>query len=134
MVVQTSDGHKSTVKASKGVDISAFSPGEQISVTMIEELAVAIIPGGGETGASEAAGIAVAASSKEADVMTVGTTEVTAEVTAVDAKKHKVTLKFVDGTSKTIKVDKSVDLTKVNVGDSVDVALTEGIALFATKA
>ncbi len=134
MVVKTPDGHQSTVKAGKNIDVSTFAPGDQLSVTMIEELAVELIPAGGETGASEAAGIAVAASGKEADAMTVGTVEITAEVTAVDVKKHKVTLKFVDGTTKTIKVDNSVDLTQVNVGDSVDVELTEGIALSATKA
>ena len=134
ITVQTPDGHKSTLKAGKGVDVSAFSAGEQISVEMIEEMAVELIPGGGETGASEAAGIAVAAKGNETDVMTVGTVEITADVTAVDAGAHKVTLKFADGTSKTVKVDKSVDLTKVNVGDSVDAEMTEGIAISATKA
>jgi len=133
LTLQTADGHKTTTKAGKDVDLSAFSAGDQLSITIIEELAVEIIPGGGDTGASEAAGIAVAARGKEADVMTVGTAEVTADVTAIDVKAHKVTLRFVDGTSKTIKVDKSVDLARVNVGDSVDVEMTEAIALSATK-
>ena len=56
------------------------------------------------TGSQNPAGFAVA------------TEMITAQVTAIDAQKRKVTVRFQDGTSKTYKAQKGVDLSQVQVG------------------
>jgi hypothetical protein len=61
------------------------------------------------------------------------TSEITATVTAVDAKARKVMLQFVDGTSDIVTVGKAVDLSKVSTGDSVTARLTESIAIAVEK-
>ena len=64
----------------------------------------------------------------------VDTSRVTAKVTAVNAKTHKVTFQLPDGTSKTVKVGSKVDLSKVQPGDDVTVQMGEGLAITVTKA
>jgi hypothetical protein len=46
-----------------------------------------------------------------------------------DLGKRNVTLLLADGSSKTIKVAKGVDLAKASVGDDVVVQITEAIAI-----
>lgn len=131
---QTPDGKKTTCKAGKGVDLTGLAVGDQVSVEVLEEVAVEITKGGNVASVGAAGMAAVAQSGNETDVMTVDTVEVTAVVSAIDAKKRKVTFTFVDGSTKTIKVQKSVDLTNVNVGDSVTVEMTEGVAISVKSA
>jgi hypothetical protein len=59
--------------------------------------------------------------------------QVTAKVAEVDAKHHKVTLQFADGTFKTVKVGKKVNLGAVPVGTDVTVQVSEGLAIAVEK-
>ena len=58
---------------------------------------------------------------------------VTAKVTAIDLKQHKATLQFPDGTTKTVRVRKDVDLTKRQVGEEVVIRATEAVAIVVEK-
>lgn len=126
---QTPDGKKTTCKVGKDVDLTALKVGDQLSIEVLEEVAVEINKGGDVASVGAAGMAAVAESGKETDVMTVDTVEMTAVVTALDASKRKVTFTLVDGTTKTIKVDKKIDLSTIQVGGSVTVEVTEGVAL-----
>jgi hypothetical protein len=126
---QTPDGKTTTCKAGKDVDLTVLKVGDQISIEVLEEVAVEIDKGGDVASIGAVGMASVAASDKETDVMTVDTVEMTAVVTALDAGKRKVTFTFVDGSTKTVKVDKKVDLSTIQVGDSVTVEVTEGVAL-----
>ena len=126
---ETPDGKKTTCKAGKDVDLTVLKVGDLLSVEILEEVAVEITKGGDVASVGAAGMASVAESGKETDVMTVDTVEMTAVVTALDAGKRKVTFTFVDGSTKTVKVDKKVDLSMIQVGDSVTVEVTEGVAL-----
>ena len=52
----------------------------------------------------------------------------------MDAKKHKVTFQLGDGTTKTVKAGKKVDVSVLNVGDSVTIQVGEGLVVSAEKA
>jgi hypothetical protein len=54
-------------------------------------------------------------------------------VTAVDADKHKVTFQLADGSTKTVKAGKTVDLSGVQPGDSVTIQVGEGLVVTAEK-
>ncbi|MGZ3489667.1 MAG: hypothetical protein ACXVBY_22740 [Isosphaeraceae bacterium] len=51
----------------------------------------------------------------------------------MDATKHKITFQLPDGTSKTVKAGKQVDVSAVHVGDDVTVQLGEGLAITVAK-
>ena len=61
------------------------------------------------------------------------TVQATVKVAAIDIKTRNVTLVGEDGTSKTIKADERINLTKVKVGDSVTASVTEGMAVSVEK-
>jgi hypothetical protein len=59
----------------------------------------------------------------------------TATVDAIDAAKRKVTLKWPDGKTKTIKVGKEVvNFDQIAVGDRVNTTFVEELAVFVKKA
>ena len=128
------EGRKTTYKAGPDmVNFNQLQVGDQVKAVYTEEVAVAInasqatLPTGAE-------GVAVApVGAKPAGVM-VDTAAVTGKVTAVDAKKHKVTFQLADGTTKTVKAGKKVDVSVLNVGDTVSVQVGESLMISAEKA
>jgi Cu/Ag efflux protein CusF len=58
----------------------------------------------------------------------------TATIEAIDLDKHTVTLKGPGGNSQTIKARNPANLKKVKVGDLVDIAYTEAVAIKVDKA
>jgi hypothetical protein len=133
LTLTTPDGKKNTFKAGKNINLDQIRIGERITVTATEEVAVFLRKPGTPTSVGEGGTVAVAARGNEADVLTAETQEVTAKVTALDVKHHKVTLQFVDGTTKKFKVGKRVNLADVKVGDDVTVQIAEALAVDVQK-
>ena len=133
LVLVTPEGRKTTYKA--GPDVVNFSQiqvGDQVKAVLTEEVAVSIDTGASPGGAAAGA-VALAPEGAKPGGIMVATTRVTAKVTAVDAKKHKVTFQFADGTTKTVKAGKKVDLSSVQLGTDVTIQVGEGVALSVTK-
>lgn len=128
------NGSRTTVKCGRDVvNFGQIKVGDVVKVTLIDELAVYL--GGGESmGASTTGAVALAPVGAKPGTVMAETVKVTAKITALNAKSRSVTLKFSDGTSKTIKVGKDVNLAKANVGDTVTVRHTEAMALLVEKA
>ena len=51
----------------------------------------------------------------------------------MDARKRKVTYQLPDGTTKTVKADKNVDVSILKPGDNVTVQVSEGLVLSVQK-
>lgn len=122
-------GHKTTYKCGpEVVNFDQIQIGDKVKVTYTEAAAVYIGSGAPPSGAA-GAGVALAPVGAKPGGVMVDTVRATAEVVAVDAKKHRVTLKLGDGDTKKVKVGKKVNLAAVNVGDNVTVVLSEGLAI-----
>lgn len=125
-------GGEQTYKVGKDVaDISGINVGDQITAVVTEEIAVfvgTVLP---DT-VKAAGGVVIAPDGSAAGVV-VETMKVTGMVTSVDAKKHKVTFKLGDGSSKTVKVSKDIDLSMLPVGETVTVQAGQGLALSIVK-
>ena len=61
------------------------------------------------------------------------TREITAPIIGIDGHDHELTLEFVDGRTETIKVSRKLDLSKLALGDSVRIAVTDAIAISVVK-
>ena len=61
------------------------------------------------------------------------TAEVTARVVSVDPMSRRVTLQFVDGSTKTVRVNPDINLANVAPGDAVTVRITEALAIAVEK-
>jgi hypothetical protein len=129
-----SDGQEKTYKADKQVvNFNQIKVGDPVQATVIEELAVFLGKGKERPSAGAGAGVALAPKGARPGIVMADTTEVTATVTAVDTETRTVGLEFVDGTRKTVKVGKGVDLTRVSPGDGVTAQLTQAVAILVEK-
>jgi hypothetical protein len=133
LTLQSNDtGEKKTFKATpEMVNFDQVNVGDQVQAVVTEDVAVYIGAGAPPSAASAGSVMVSPGGTKPAGVVSV-TRQVTAVVTAIDAKKHKVTLKLPDGTTKNVKVDKDMDLSAVNIGESVTVVVGEGLAISVT--
>ena len=125
------DGKSSTLKASKDVDLGGFTVGETIGVQVSEETALSVRRDG--TPADVAAEVDVAAARGERGTVgfTAAAVEVSAVVVAVDAPHRKVTFRLADGSQKTVKAHKGVDLSGLAAGDTVIVGYAEQVVIAA---
>lgn len=129
----SSDGRKTIYKAGpEVVNFAQIRTGDRVTAVLTEEAAV-FIGRGAAPSAMAASGVALApVGAKPAGVM-VDTMQVTARVATVNMKTRKVTFDLPDGSSKTVKVGKQVDLASVMPGDNVTVQMSEGLTLSVEK-
>jgi len=111
------------------VNFNQIKVRDMVRVTITQKLAVNLRKEAQPESAGVAATVVLAPKGAAPGGVVAATSEVTATVTSVDAQSRKVTLQFVDGTSETVQVGKSIDFSKVNPGDSVTARLTESIAI-----
>lgn len=122
------DGIKQVVKV--GPEASNFDRirvGDQLKATVTEALVVEI----GDTDDADggAALVALAPKGSKPGGLIVETVQVSGTITAIDSAKRTATLRFEDGTVKTLPVRSDVDLSKRKVGEKVRFRLTEMVAI-----
>lgn len=136
LTLQTPDGKKTTFKASPSMtNFPQLRVGDQVNAVVTEQVAIAIWKGSKPP--ADAAGAMVGITptgSQNPAGFAVATEMITARVTAIDAQTRKVTVAFQDGSTKTYKAQKGVDLSQVQVGDNITIQVTEGAAISVTKA
>lgn len=127
------DGRRATYKAGPDmVNFDQLQVGDQVTAVLTEEVAVSI--GSGEATMPTGGGaVALAPAGAKPGGVMVETANVNAKVTAVDVKRHKVTFQFADGTTKTVKAGKKVDVAILKVGDSVSIQVGQGLLITANK-
>ena len=130
----TPDGKKTTVKCGPEViNFDQIRVGDQLKVTVAEELAVFMAAEGVPPSDGAAALVALAPKGAKPEGIVASTVQVTAKVTALDLKNHKATLQFPDGTTRKVAVRKDVDLTQRKVGEEVVIRTTEALAISVEK-
>lgn len=126
------DGRRTTYKAGPDmVNFNQLQVGDQVTAVLTEEVAVSI--GSGAATLPTGGAVALAPVGAKPGGVMVETANVTAKVTAVDVKRHKVTFQLADGTTKTVKAGKKVDVTILKVGDSVSIQVGQGLLITADK-
>lgn len=128
--IERQDGVKRTIKCGpEVVNFGQIKVGDQVSLTVAESLVV-FLTKGSEQATVAVSGAAVAAPEGEKPGLVVeGTVEVKTTVKALDVEGHKATLEFPNGASQAVDVRKDVDLTQVQVGDTVTIRMTEAVAI-----
>ena len=134
VTLQTPDGQTRTIEVPEEArNFDQIKVGDKVTIDYLQTVAVAIRKAGAPKPPSERATVEVAPKGEKPSGKIVKTHEMTANVEAVDAAKHTVTLKGPAGNSQTLSVDPRVQLEKINVGDKVDVQYTEALALKVTS-
>ena len=130
----TSDGQKTTIHCGPEViNFDQIHVGDQLKVTVTEELVAYLAEAGAPPSDGGATVVALAPKGAKPGGVMASTVQVTAKVTAINLKQHKATLKFADGSTRTVAVRPDVDLTKRQVGEEVVLRITEMLAINVEK-
>ena len=130
----TPEGKKDTVKCGpEVVNFDQIRVGDQLKLTVTEQLAVAMAQAGEPLSDGGAAVVALAPVGARPGGLVANTVQVTAKVSAINLKDHKATLQFADGSTRTFPVRKDVDLTQRQVGEEVSIRVTEALAISVEK-
>jgi Cu/Ag efflux protein CusF len=129
------DGKSKTVKVDKSVqNLDQVQVGDHLNMTYTDELAVYIGKTGEAPSTSSAGSVNVAAKGDKPGAYMVDTVTTSGKVLNVDLEKYKVTLEEPNGKKKTVSVSRKIaNLDKLQVGDSIDIATTEALAIDVVK-
>jgi hypothetical protein len=129
------DGKSKTVKVDKSVrNLDQVKAGDHLKLALTEEMIIVIGKTGENVGAAGIGAVSVAPKGAKPGLVSVEAMAMSGKVLAVDATNHKVTLEEPDGKKKTVKVSKKVkNLDQLKAGDSVDIGITEELAVEVVK-
>lgn len=127
--------HKAqTFKANENiVNFNQIQVGDEVHAVVVEEFAVTLVPGGAPPLVEAGAAVALAPEGSKPGVVLANTVGVTAQIIAIDSHAHEVTIEFPDGSAKTVKVRKGIDLGELSLRDSVFIQITEAVAIEVVK-
>jgi Cu/Ag efflux protein CusF len=133
VTLKSADGTTRTVKCSKEVvNFPQIKVGDNVTVAIVESIAVVVRLKGAPPSAGERAAVALAPiGAKPGGIMT-NTTKISAKVEAVDAAAHTVTIKGPLGKERTVKVNPKVDLSALKQGDDIVLRVTDALAIDVT--
>jgi Cu/Ag efflux protein CusF len=125
------DGKKKTYKVDSRVqNLAQVKVGDHLAMSFTEEIAIVVGKSNETPGAASSEQVSVAPKGDKPGVVLVETSAVSAQIVAVDAPNHRVTLLDPDGKKKTIKVSKKVtNLDDLKVGDTVDMVMTDSTVI-----
>lgn len=127
-------GKDKTFKVDKSaVNLDQVQVGDHVKISCTEELIVTVNKTGEPPAAASIGAVSVAPRGYKPSGVVVETTAVSGRILAIDNEKRKITFEDADGKKKTVKVRKSVDISGLAVGESVDAVLTESVAVKVTK-
>jgi Cu/Ag efflux protein CusF len=122
-----------TIKCTKDVvNFPQIKVGDNVTVAIVESIAVVVRTKGAPPSAGERAAVALAPiGAKPGGIMT-NTTKISAKVEAVDAAANSVTVKGPLGKERTFKVNPKVDLSTLKTGDDIVLRITDALAIDVT--
>jgi Cu/Ag efflux protein CusF len=133
VTLKSDDGTTRTVKCSKDVvNFPQIKVGDNVTVAILESIAVAVRPKGAPPSAGEGAAVALAPVGAKPGGIMARTTKISAKVQAVDAAAHTVTVKGPLGKERTFKVNPKVDLSALKTGDDIVLRVTDALAIDVT--
>jgi hypothetical protein len=133
IVLRHADGTSTSYECGPEVrNFNQIEVGDTITATMAESVAIALVKGGTEPAVGNTSVVVKAPLGSKPSGKMVDTVGFTATVMGIDATDRMVTLQTMSGQNETVKAGPEVDLTKINVGDTVGVQITRAFAIAVT--
>jgi ribosomal 50S subunit-recycling heat shock protein len=128
------NGRVATVNAKNARNLDQVKVGDTVKIRYAEELAIFVRKTDAAPQATEAKAVELAPKGQKPAGLVTNTTEITANVEAIDYQTRAIALKGPLGNTRIFKVSDAVErFNEVKVGDQVVVRVTEAIALAVVK-
>jgi len=133
LTLTTQNGHRAKYQAGpEVVNFDQIQVGDRVKAVLTDQVAVALGQGAGPIGTS-GVGVALAPVGAKPGAVMVDTSEVTGKVTNVDARRRRITFELPDGTTQTVKAGRKIDLSAVQLGETVTMQVGEALAVTVEK-
>ena len=133
LTLATQNGRREKYKAALDSSLqTAIRIGDRVTAVLTEEVAVTLGKGAGPIGTS-GGGVALAPVGSKPGAVIVDTSEITAKVIGIDVRRHKLTFELPDGTTRTVKAGRKIDLSAVQPGETVTMQVGESLAVTVEK-
>jgi Cu/Ag efflux protein CusF len=133
VTLKAEDGTTRTVRCSKEVvNFPQIKVGDNVTVAILESIAVTVRPKGAPPSADERGAVALAPIGAKPGGIVTNTTKISAKVEAVDAAAHTVKVKGPFGKERSFKVNPKVDLSALKPGDDIVLRITDALAIDVT--
>jgi translation elongation factor P/translation initiation factor 5A len=130
----TPEGKKSQMTVDPAVkNFNQIQIGDQIKATVTKTVHIRLLQPGETLPPGQSSTVAVTPEGSKPGAMKSETTQATARIEVLDARKRKVTLRYADGDSETYDVRKDVDMSRARVGQDVLIRATEAKAIRVEK-
>lgn len=130
VTIKDANGKEDSFVAEPAVkNLAQVKVGDVVTATYTEAVAYMVKKGGSTMGATTSEGVSAAAEGKKPAARAHSTTTVTVMVTAIDPSAPSVTFKGPQGNERTVMVKDPSKLEGVKVGDTVEIAYTEALAV-----
>ena len=127
-------GRVATVNAKNARNLDQVKVGDTVKITYLEELAIFVRKTDAAPHAMEAKAVELAPKGQKPAGVVVDTTEITANVEAIDYQTRAIALKGPLGNIRIFKVSDAVErFNEIKAGDQVVIRVTEAIALAVVK-
>jgi len=127
-------GRKLVVKVGpEAVNFDQVRVGDQVKATVVEKVVAYMEKPGKDASEGAVAVVALAPKGAQPGGAAGQTVQLTARVVAIDASKRTATLRFEDGTTRTLPVRDDIDLSQRQVGEQVVFRVTEMVAISVAK-
>ncbi len=125
------DGKKKTYKVDGRVqNLAQVKVGDHLKMAFTEEILIVVGKSNDAPAAASAEQVSTSPNGAEPGIVMVESSAVSAQILAVDAENHRVTLLDPDGKKKTIKVSKKItNLDGLKVGETVDMLMTDSVVV-----
>src|SRR5882672_8841190 len=125
------DGIRKSIKVDKSVqNLDQVKVGDHLKLAYTEEIIILVGKSNETPGAAAAGAVGVAPKGAKPGMVMVDTIAVSGKILAVDVQKHRVTIQDPDGKKKNLKVSKKVtNLDQLKAGDTIDMSVTEALAV-----
>jgi hypothetical protein len=125
------DGKRKTYKVDSRVqNLAQVKVGDHLEMSFTEEIAILVGKSNETPGTASEEQVSVAPNGAKPGIVMVETSALSAQILAVDAQTHRVTLLDPDGKKKTIKVSKKItNLDDLKVGETVDMLMTDSTVI-----
>lgn len=130
VTLRSQDGQLITYRALRGiVDINLFQIGQQVNVTVAEELAISVAKKGVPSVQAGQNEMGLQSGGINQGLFVTETKKVTAQIIAIQPASRKLTLRLGSGSLRTITIGPSVNLDTLQKGNDVVVQLTKAIII-----
>ena len=134
VTLKTAKGETKSIHLGKeAVNFDQIKAGDKVRAILADEIAISVSKGGPAPSDDEGGVIMLAPKGDKPGMLIADTDQISGKIQSIDTDKRMITFTQADGTSKTVKAGRKVDISQLKAGDDITARVTEALAIVVEK-